>query len=520
MGKATIVSGGTDGLYTVKLDYGKATQTAQLAKMATRLAELVALVAEAQTKLDEKKLAEAVLKTAIEGYINAYVAAAQAISAALSELIAAETYDQAVQASHTSTPEDRAAASAAVTAAKAALQAAEDALKQALKDYTDTAVKLAEAARKIAPLRLALQLLKDEQAQLKRDQAYWTGLVLEETKEVWCADLTEGVTGLVATLEIPGENKLVLIAPEAQTPTPADGLLTAREVQAPGQVFFNAAILPGWQKYKPTFRRGTITAIDVDANTADVKLEAGDTSSAQGLGINQTSTLSAVPVTYMTCNANAFQVGDRCVIKFIDQSWAKPVVIGFVDNPRFCPFDLYYTYPDTAGSLMSLHTQHIRVKEDIQSVTAPSEYGTGPDAQAWWGWDDGVTTLTRHDTTARYPIQVRAQYLSMHKLALVTQTFDSAGTTVGLELRPISSSGTFAPFGYYAHERLTATFGTHAEALDWRPSPVEVHRWVPELYRTFVMTYTYNAGIERWDPPVDFAAGSFSGRDYPPWPPP
>ena len=36
MGKATIVSGGTDGLYSVKIDTGQTTKTARLAAIAAR----------------------------------------------------------------------------------------------------------------------------------------------------------------------------------------------------------------------------------------------------------------------------------------------------------------------------------------------------------------------------------------------------------------------------------------------------------------------------------------------------
>lgn len=288
MGKGTIVSGGVAGSYQISLDYGKATQTAKLAALAARLAELVGLLADALGNLNTQEIIDAPLLVAVEDAVTAYVAATEATRA------------------------------------------------KALANHSAALIKHTEALRKRAPLRLAWQLLKDEQAQALKDQIYWQNLVLEETVQAWCADYTEDATGFVATVEIPGESKRVLIAPAAPAPVAANGELAAREVQSPAQVFLNAAILPGWQKHKPTYRRGTITGINTDADTASVTLEVADTSSAQGLNINQAATLTAVPVKYMTCNAAAFEVGDKCVVMFKTQDWAQPEIIGFVDNPKPC----------------------------------------------------------------------------------------------------------------------------------------------------------------------------------------
>jgi hypothetical protein len=122
-----------------------------------------------------------------------------------------------------------------------------------------------------------------------------------------------------------------------------DGVLVAREVQSPEQVFFNAAILPGWQKFKPTYRSGVITALNTSNNTASVTLDAAQ-SSAAGLDINKMTALANVPVVYMTCHAAAFEAGDRCVVRFNGMDWAQPQVVGFVDNPKPClPSELWIT---------------------------------------------------------------------------------------------------------------------------------------------------------------------------------
>jgi hypothetical protein len=65
----------------------------------------------------------------------------------------------------------------------------------------------------------------------------------------------------------------------------------------PSGAFYNLAMFPGTQKWKPTHRYGQITAIDGD--TCSVTLETAN-SYGTGLNINQTDTLSTVPISYMT----------------------------------------------------------------------------------------------------------------------------------------------------------------------------------------------------------------------------
>lgn len=347
MGKATILSGGVAGSYQIKIDYGQATKTARLAAITARQAELTPLIAAALAALNAQKALDAPLATAVDTAITTYVAAARNVPATQQAETAALAAWQAAQMAAADTtgllPVEVdalnaavAAAAVAYNAAKAATTAAQAAYKKALADHSTALVKLAEALRKQAPLQLAWQILIDEQTQLGKDQTYWLNQTLEETRQAWCADLTEDATGSVATVDIPGESKLVIIAPNAPAPLAAHGALAAREVQSAAQVFFNAAVLPGWQKFKPTFRRGTITALNTALDTASVTLETADKSSAQKLAINQAASLTAVPVKYMTCNAAAFEVGDKCVVQFKNQNWQEPEVVGFVDNPKPC----------------------------------------------------------------------------------------------------------------------------------------------------------------------------------------
>jgi hypothetical protein len=117
----------------------------------------------------------------------------------------------------------------------------------------------------------------------------------------WCADLSEDLTGTVGTIEVPGERGTVLIQPGheggASYNAGRDGILAPSVSLSPAAVFYDLAMKPGWQKWKPTYRFGTITALDGDV--CSVTLE-GATNSETGLGVNQSNTINDCPIGYMT----------------------------------------------------------------------------------------------------------------------------------------------------------------------------------------------------------------------------
>ena len=160
-------------------------------------------------------------------------------------------------------------------------------------------------------------------------------LSLSNARTAWCADYTTLASGPVATIEIDGEQPKILIAPGGAQPTAGYGRLQHRMAMTGAATYLNAALLPGWQKYKPTYRSGVLTAIDRGNNLGNISLDAA-TSSAQSLPINQSDTLLNVEFQYMTCNNLAFTVGDSVVVQFENQDWAQPKIIGFVSNPKPC----------------------------------------------------------------------------------------------------------------------------------------------------------------------------------------
>lgn len=82
-----------------------------------------------------------------------------------------------------------------------------------------------------------------------------------------------------------------------------------------GYIYFD-----NWIKQCPLFKRDTITEI-IDDN--HVRLERYGAS-------------EPVEVQYMTCDAGIFNVDDYVLVRFKDNDWNKPLVVGFVKEPKYC----------------------------------------------------------------------------------------------------------------------------------------------------------------------------------------
>ena len=159
----------------------------------------------------------------------------------------------------------------------------------------------------------------------------------DETVSAWCGDLTEDITGVVSTIEVPGESTNIQIRPGYEGGSSyekgRDGQLTQTMGQPASGVYYNLSMLPGWQKWKPTYRYAKIDSMD--ENTAEITLS-GDKSSQQNLNIDQTTTISDVEIKYMSCDGSAFSEGDEVLVVFENQDWGSPKIIGFKDNPQSC----------------------------------------------------------------------------------------------------------------------------------------------------------------------------------------
>ena len=123
-----------------------------------------------------------------------------------------------------------------------------------------------------------LPVLRLQRAAMQRNWDYYNNAMpADPTVEAWCCDLTEDLTGNVGTIEIPGEPVTILVRPgydsRAVYTAARDGQLMPAIAGGTYQVLWSWMLLPGWQRHKPTYRLGTIGAIDYDAHTATVCLD-------------------------------------------------------------------------------------------------------------------------------------------------------------------------------------------------------------------------------------------------------
>lgn len=168
------------------------------------------------------------------------------------------------------------------------------------------------------------------------------------TMKVWCVDLSEGLSGAVGIIDINGEKKdgvniraNLLEGNEgaASYDKSIDGIYRLdNNFQSNWGWFFDVCLKPAWQYYMPTYRVGEIASIDGDTCTVTLD-NAKSVHSAwdnKQFDINKKKSLSGVNIKYMDCNGEAFEVNDRVVVRFVNQRWETPEVIGFESNPKDC----------------------------------------------------------------------------------------------------------------------------------------------------------------------------------------
>ena len=264
----------------------------------------------------------------------------------------------------------------------------------------DTTAADTQLTRLDAILSAVNQKITDEKAKDEPDQSVIAALNLRKTAlqkridtvteardadyqtSVWCADRTAGLSGNVGTIE-PGTQRGngINIQPGAGGEAVWDG---ARDGQATpfltmdvADAMRNLAILPAIQKWRPTYRYGTISNIDYTADTCTVTLD-NLASNIQNLNINHQSVLNAVPIEYMSCNAAAFEDGDRVIVGFSPYSTeGQPRVIGFVDHPKAC--DIFIKLNTINGCdipMTGLTNYRVRLTQPIETTVSHPSKGT------------------------------------------------------------------------------------------------------------------------------------------------
>jgi predicted transglutaminase-like cysteine proteinase len=134
-------------------------------------------------------------------------------------------------------------------------------------------------------------LLKLEKSALEKSKQYLENAFPDDYEvDMHCADFTEGLTGDVGTIEVPGEDQFFNIQPghdnNAVYSGERDGQLWPAVAGSGDWSFFNQCILPGWQKWMPTYRYAQIVDLAPGSNTCRIEI-LPFSSSQQSLDINQ-----------------------------------------------------------------------------------------------------------------------------------------------------------------------------------------------------------------------------------------
>jgi hypothetical protein len=206
-----------------------------------------------------------------------------------------------------------------------------DALASATADYLLADAVLKQTNNKLTSTKLQLLAI---QAKLKTLEA----LVLNEPLEVRCADCSRNLTGEVATIELYGLQSHMLIYPgfdsDAKFDHATHGEITPTAFLSPEAAFYNAAMFPGWQKWRPTYRVADIDNIYGDYCT--VTIYDPRTNAEKGelqLTVDSELTFTGVPFNVKSYASTHFSVGDRVILRFVDQDYTNPEVFGFYTNP-------------------------------------------------------------------------------------------------------------------------------------------------------------------------------------------
>lgn len=193
-----------------------------------------------------------------------------------------------------------------------------------------------------APSGETLTVLETRKTALEKEiEKITEAAALSRTQSAWCGDLTEDLSGTVATIEIGADPDLGLMVHPGYAGAAAydevrDGIETPFRTMNVADAALNLALLPAIQKWKPTFRYGTVSNVNQETDVCDLTL-ADAISWAQGININESTYFSSVPIVYMSCNGAAFEDDDEVLVSYSPYDVEGTIkVIGFKENPKPC----------------------------------------------------------------------------------------------------------------------------------------------------------------------------------------
>lgn len=386
MGRAMIIGGGEAGLYSASIQYDNSGTAAAIAAINTEIAQIDAEVETLegkmeplQAELDEKTAAYEEAATLYNQHVNEAIEAMeegvedleliddewQSYTIEFGRMRVGEITEEErreilnrvvdsinavtmkVEVNWDSSSDGSGGDSTGDTGGTDAAPAPTD--EDLRKEYKDMLIAEMER-RAVFDMLTAGQKLIDlrkfrKEALLKRKAELQSAGAAGAIQDLWCADYTTDLTGPVDSIEINGAPSSVILAPGGvgglRDANDRTGKLVSAMGMSPAGCALAWAMLPGWQRWMPTYRVGVIHDIVYERNTCSVTLDEA-ASAARGLEINYGDVLTGIRITYMDCHSGAFAEGDRVVVEFPGQTWGdethEPRVIGFESHPKTCGF--------------------------------------------------------------------------------------------------------------------------------------------------------------------------------------
>jgi len=329
MGKAKILSGGSKGLYNIELIKSTSKITDNIAAITTRLTILAKTIPEA---LSVKSAAQSIL----EDKLAAFNSAIYTYSLKLNE-------QGDVNKAH-----------AEFIKAQSAYQAAE--------------------------VNYSL-LLQEKESKTKEKALLQAALVVETRDAIWCADYTTDLAAgaEVGTIEINGETKQLLVYPGGSNDKLRSSLIQRTQASSAAGIFYNLAVMAGWQKWKPTYRVGEIKTL-YNNDLCDVCIDEAS-SSVQGLKINQNAP---------KCQQD---LGERSsgFSSFCDRNPSDPIVTNSDDTTIPWSQQLIADMTEINSSVNNGHTY----QKDIYQYGAPEYWTYMKDGQSGDCEDFALTKLQK-----------------------------------------------------------------------------------------------------------------------------
>ena len=386
MGKGTITGGGTAGLYQVDIEYN-------IEYLKKKKEQILKLIEECEKKIDAVELEITPIINKINDIyveIRDLTAESSTLSAELTPL--REQVEPLAQEIKTLKSEisELEGEIAGLEADKAQLEGLEETpeilaqiaaiqsninYKEFLKDNKKAELDLNEAelsninsqiSEKESQIKANLTALDAKEQELQEQQRFRDSLERKkkilmlyllsyekkiadinsvketENKDIWCVDYSENIEAqTVGLIEIHEENATRYNIRPGYDPdlvvydSARDGQESPIKAQTAAQAFYNLALFPAWQKWKPFYRYAVIT--DKRGNVADVDI-LDYKSPYQNIDINKLKSLTDVDIEYMSCNGAAFEIDDIVVVQFDGNSWDTPKIIGFKEEPKSCVF--------------------------------------------------------------------------------------------------------------------------------------------------------------------------------------